>query len=100
MKPGTERSIKPRTLGRKLWTAAFRISAVVLILCMVAIVSFTTTIGYSWVYWVAMGSAVVCAVSAAVLRKSKSEEAAGDASWLLSFRERDSKQSWDLDVDD
>jgi hypothetical protein len=88
------------SLGRKLWIAAFRISAAVLICCMVAIVGFTATVGYSWVYWVALGSALVCAVSAAVLRKLSSEEAAGDAAWLLGYRERGSKHPLDIDVDD
>ena len=100
MKPGSNTSVKARELGHTLWTAAFRLSAAVLILCMVAIVGFTATIGYSWVYWVAVGAALVCAVSAAVLRKLKSEEAAGDAAWLLAFRERGSKKPWDFDVDD
>ena len=100
MNPDKQTLVKPRTLGKRLWTAAFRISAAVLVLCMVAIVGFTPTIGYSWVYWVAVGAALVCTVSAVVLRKKKSEESAGDAGWLLSLRERGSKQPWDLDVDD
>lgn len=87
-------------LARKIWKAVFRISALVLICCLAAIVGFTATVGYSWVYWVGVGSALVCAISAAVLRKFRSEEAAGDAGWLLSYRDRSDKRPWDLDVDD
>ena len=100
MKSGTRPLAPPRTVGRKLWTAVFRVSAGMLICCMVAIVGFTPTVGYSWVYWVAAGSAVVCAVSATILRKYRSEEAAGDAAWLLGHRERGSRNLLDLDIDD
>ena len=78
----------------------FQISALVLVGCMIAIVGFTATVGYSWVYWVALGAAFVCAVSAAVLIRLRSEEAAGDAAWLLGYRERGDKGLWDLDADD
>lgn len=71
-----------------------------LIVCLIGIVGFTATVGYSWVYWVAVAAAFTCAVSAAILRKMKSEEAAGNAAWLLSYRERGEKRLWDLDTDD
>lgn len=100
MKPKAHPLKKPRTLARTLWRAAFRVSSLVLILCMVAIVGFTATVGYSWVYWVAVGAALVCMVSATALRKMKSEEAAGEAAWLLAFRERGPRQPLDFDVDD
>ena len=87
-------------LARRIWKAVFGISAAALILCLAAIVGFTAIIGYSWLYWVAVGAAFVCAVSAAVLGKLRSEEAAGDAAWLLGHRERSDKRPWDLDVDD
>ena len=100
MATGTNRSAQSNPLARRIWRALFQISAVVLIACLVAIVGFTATIGYSWVYWVAVAAAFICAVSAAVLKKLKSEEAAGDAAWLLGYREQGEKRMWDLDVDD
>ena len=100
MKPETHKSTQLRPLERKIWTGLFRVSALVLICCMAAIVGFPDTVGYSWVYWAAAGSTLVCAVAAAMLKKFKSEEAAGDAAWLLSYRERGSKGQWDIDVDD
>ena len=87
-------------LSHRIWKAIFHISALVLVGCMIAIVGFTATIGYSWVYWVALGAALVCAVSAAILKKLRSEEAAGDAAWLLGYRERGDKRLWDVDADD
>jgi hypothetical protein len=100
MKPTTQKPTQLRPLARKAWTAVFRISGLALICCMVAIVGFPNTVGYSWVYWVAVGSAVVCGVAAAILRKLDGEEASGDAAWLLSYRERGDRSRWDIDVDD
>ena len=100
MVTGTNSTSRLNPLARKIWRALFRISALVLIGCVVAIVGFTETAGYSWVYWVAVAAAFICAVSAAVLRKLSSEEAAGDAAWLLGYRERGENRPWDLDVDD
>ena len=84
----------------KLWTLVFRLSAAVLICCMAAIVGFTFTVGYSWVYWVAVCSGLVCTASAAILRKLRSEIAASDAGWLLSYREQGSGEPMGLDIDD
>jgi hypothetical protein len=89
-----------RPLKHRVWTALFRASGLVLVCCMVAIVGFPYTVGYTWVYWVALGSAAVCGVSAVVLEKRDSEEASGDAAWLLGYRERGGKERWDIDVDD
>ncbi|MFT3807666.1 hypothetical protein [Arenimonas sp.] len=75
MKPEAHNSAQLRPLERKVWTAVFRISGLVLVCCMVAIVGFPDTVGYSWVYWAAMGSALVCGVAAAILRKLEGEEA-------------------------
>lgn len=100
MKPEAHKSTQLRPLERRVWTAVFRISGVSLICCMVAIVGFPDTVGYSWVYWVAVGSAVICGVAAAILRKLDAEEASGDAMWLLSYRERGDRSKWDIDVDD
>ena len=100
MKPETHASTPPRPFERKVLTAVFRISALVLIGCLVAIVGFPDTVGYSWVYWVAVGAALVCTVAAVILKKLKSEEASGDAAWLLGYRERDPESQSDIDVDD
>ena len=100
MKPETHDSTPLRPFAHKVWTAVFRTSALVLIGCLVAIAGFPDTVGYSWVYWVAVGATFVCGVAAAVLRKLKSEEASSDAAWLLGHRERGSKGQWDIDVDD
>jgi hypothetical protein len=100
MIPEMNRTPQLGSLARRLWTAVFRISALVLSVSMAAIVGFTATIGYSWVYWVAAGSSLVCLVSAGVLSKIRSEESAGDAAWLLGYRERGSNQPLDVDVDD
>ena len=100
MRPETHKSTKLRPLERNVWTAAFRISGLVLVCCMVAIVGFPDTVGYSWVYWVALGSALVCGAAAAILRKLDGEEASSDAAWLLGYRERGDERQWDIDVDD
>lgn len=100
MKSEIHKSTKLRPRERKIWTAVFRASALVLVCCMVAIVGFTDTVGYSWVYWVAVGATFVCGVAAAILRKLRSEEATGDAALLLSYRERGPSSLWDIDIDD
>lgn len=100
MATGTQKSTELGPAARMAWTLAFRLSAAVLVCCLVAIVGFTFTIGYSWVYWVAVGSGVVCAGAAAVLRKFRSEVAASDAGWLLSYREGGSGEPLELDLDD
>lgn len=100
MQPELQRLIQRRRFKRRLATIVFRVSALVLVGCFAAIVGFPDTVGYSAVYWVALGAAFVCVLSAALLGKWKSEEAAGDALWLLRFRDRDARPSWDLDADD
>ena len=89
-----------RRLGHRIWTAIYRVSAFVLICCMVPIVGFPYTVGYSWVYWVALGSAVTCGAAAAVLRKLEGDEASGEAAWLLGKRGHGSKDLLDIDADD
>jgi hypothetical protein len=91
---------KPHSLAFRFWTVAFRASAVVLAVCLAAIVGFTATAGYSWVYWVALVAAAICAVSAGFLRKMRTEMAADDADFLLRYRDRDSRPSLDIDADD
>ena len=97
---GTNPASRRHPLARRVWKVLFRVSALVLIVCLAAIVGFTDALGYSWVYRVAVAAAFVCAASAAVLGKLRSEEAAGDAAWLLGNRDRAEKRPWDLDIDD
>ena len=89
-----------RTIEVKIWMAIYRISALVLICCLVSIVSFPYTVGYSWVYWVALGATIVCGTAAAVLKKLEGEEASNEAAWLLGKRGRGSKSPLGIDDDD
>jgi hypothetical protein len=91
---------KPHSLAHRFWAAAFRASSLVLALCLAAIVGFTPTVGYSWVYWVALCAALICAASAGFLRKLRTERSANDADFLLRYRDRDSRPPLDLGADD
>ena len=88
-----------RPIEHKIWRTIYRISALALIFCLVPIVSFPYTVGYSWAYWVALGAAVICGTSAAVLKRLDGEEASDEAAWLLGKRGHGSKSPLDIDDD-
>ena len=73
-----------KSLRRILWLAAFRGSGVTLICCLVVILGLPQVVYASkWIYLVAIGSAVLCAVAAAQLRSFDRVDAADDAAWLV-----------------
>ena len=82
--------------SRKSWRRAFCIGAVFLILCLVVIVA-NPVVGTSsqWYYWLALGSAILCAVAAVQLWSYGRFDAADEGAWLARVGTRSSKDSWD-----
>jgi len=88
---------------RAFWRAGFCVGAVPLIGC-IAVIAARPMVGAapSWIYWVAVGSVVLCAIAAAQLWSYERYDAADEAAWLARVGTRSSKSAWnDLDgVDD
>jgi hypothetical protein len=89
--------------GRAFWRACFYVGAVPLIGCIAAIATqplFGAT--PSWAYWVAIGSAVLCAIAAVQLWSYERYDAADEGAWLARVGTRSSKSACnDLDgIDD
>ena len=82
--------------SRKLWLGAFGVSASVLICCLVVTVVNPIVGSISpLIYWLALGSAVLCAVSALRLRSYERFDAADEGAWLSRVGTRNSKHSLD-----
>ena len=86
------------SLERWAWTAIFYLSGAVFLACLVAILSFSYFFDlFSWIYFLATGSAVAFAI-AAVQRERLTLDmfnAADDASWITRVFRRSSKDSED-----
>lgn len=103
MKPDPVNTTKGGTSGRKLWIATFCGGAVTLICCLVAILIHPFAASSAkWIYWLALGSAVLCTVAAVQLRSPGKLDAADEGAWLARVGTRGSKDAWnDLDgIDD
>ena len=87
-------------LSYRIWLAIFRVSGLVLICCLLPVITLPHVALPSWFYWFAAGSAVLCGMSAVLLRKHEQQETADDAAWLIARRERGAKILLDLDADD
>jgi drug/metabolite transporter (DMT)-like permease len=90
-------------VNRRLWQGAFCAGAVVLVGCVTFIAASPLTGDTPpWAYWLAVGSAVLCAVAAIKLRSYERFDAADEGAWLARVGTRSSKSLLDdLDgVDD
>jgi len=103
VEPQQAETAKRSTWRGSLWRGAFCIGAAALICCLVVIAA-NPVVGSSspWIYWLAIGSAVLCAVAAVQLWSYGRYDAAEEGAWLARVGTRSSKGSWDdLDrVDD
>ena len=96
MKPDPVKATKGGRSDRKLWLAAFCGGAVSLICCLVAIVIHPgRAYSANWIYWLALGSAVLCTVAAVQLRSPGRLDAADEGAWLARVGTRGSKDAWD-----
>jgi hypothetical protein len=87
-------------LNHRIWLATFRVSVLLLVGCLLPIVTLPHVALPSWFYWLAAGLALLCVVSAVLLKKHEQSETADDAAWLIARRERGAKNPLDLDADD
>ena len=96
MQPEPARTSKRTVVSRAVWRAALFVGAVPLVGCIAAIAAqprFGAT--PSWIYWVAVGSAVLCAIAAVQLWNYERYDAADEAAWLARVGTRSSKSAWD-----
>lgn len=85
--------------SRKFWLAVFCFGAVALACCLVAVAvhPVATSLPRS-IYWLAIGSAILCVVAAVQLRRWSKIDAAGDGAWLARVGTHSSRDSLgDLD---
>jgi len=85
--------------NRKLWRGVFCVAASILICCLV-VIALNPAVGSvsPWIFWLALGSSLVCAVAAVQLWSYERHDAADEGAWLASVGTRSSKES-DLDLD-
>jgi hypothetical protein len=102
VQPDPAESPKRTVVGRAFWRAIFCVGAVPPIGCI------TTTAAHPlfgatppWIYWAAVGSAVLCAIAAVQLRNYERYDAADEGAWLARVGTGSSKSVWhDLDGTD
>ena len=92
MKRDPFESLERGPFERRAWLTAFLVGAITLIACLVTILGLVHLAGVSkWIYWLAVGAAALCTVSAIQLKSLHRTEAAGDGAWLAKISTRHSK---------
>ena len=96
MEPERAEAARRSARSRKLWLGVFGVSASVLTCCLVVTVANAVVDSISpLIYWFALGSAAMCAFSAARLRSYERFDATDEGAWLSRTGTGDSKHSLD-----
>ncbi|MBX9400479.1 hypothetical protein K4L06_04085 [Lysobacter sp. BMK333-48F3] len=90
---------KEATSHRQRWAAVFGVGALVLIGSVLAIVAHPVAGSVPrWIFWLALGSGLLCVLAAIQLRNWSRYDAADDAVWLAKIGSRgssDAPDGWD-----
>jgi len=93
MRPQSAETRKDNTIGRMFWRIAFCIGAVPFVACLTCIAAqpIFGAVPHA-VYWVAVASAVLCAIAAVRLRSYERYDAVDEGAWLARVG---LKSTWD-----